>query len=151
MSFGRVPRSRGHGPGAGAACPCGSGAVFGDCCGPVLDGGAAPTAERLMRSRFTAFAVGDEAHLMSSWHPATRPDRLDLDDDVTWERLEIDFSDGESGGEGEGEGVRASVTFRAHWRDRGTGARGVLSETSRFRRVNGRWVYLDGVVDRRTV
>jgi len=99
-----------------------------------------------MRSRYTAFALGDAAYLRSSWHPATRPDRLDIDDDLRWRRLEITNVDG--GGEAD---TRGTVSFRAHWRLGTTGERGVLSETSRFRRVDGRWVYLDGVESGRTV
>ena len=44
-------------------CPCGSGSAFDDCCGPYLGGAPAPTAVALMRSRYTAFALGDEDHL----------------------------------------------------------------------------------------
>lgn len=94
-----------------------------------------------MRSRFTAFALGDAAHLLASWHPATRPDRLELDEDLRWERLDIDAAEGRE------DDVRATVAFRASWRERGTGARGVLVERSRFRRLDGRWLYVDGVVD----
>lgn len=84
-----------------------------------------------MRSRFTAFALGDRAHLEATWHPSTRPDGLVLDDVIRWTRLEI---------------VRAAgdrVAFRAHWRDPRTGERGVQSEDSRFVRHRGRWLYLD--------
>ncbi len=31
-----------------------------------------------MRSRFAAFAAGDVAHLLATWHPSTRPTHLDL-------------------------------------------------------------------------
>ena len=54
-------------------CPCGSGAAFAHCCSPALDGEPASTAEALMRSRFSAFVVGDEDHIFRSWHPRTRP------------------------------------------------------------------------------
>ncbi|MEO7980173.1 MAG: YchJ family metal-binding protein [Sporichthyaceae bacterium] len=70
-------------------CPCGSGGSFGSCCGPVLEGTAAPTAQALMRSRYTAYAVGDPAHLFRSWHPRTRPDDVVLDVDLRWEGLEV--------------------------------------------------------------
>src|SRR4051794_6177829 len=71
-------------------CPCLSGDTFESCCAPILSGeSAAPTAERLMRSRFTAFAMGDAAYLLKSWHPSTRPSELDLDPDVRWTRLDI--------------------------------------------------------------
>lgn len=94
-----------------------------------------------MRSRFTAFAVGDAAHLRASWHPATVPDALYLDDDVRWERLEIVAADG--GGDADRGGT---VEFRAHWRDVRTGERGVLSERSRFRKAGDSWLYFDGTI-----
>jgi SEC-C motif-containing protein len=89
-----------------------------------------------MRSRYAAFALGDDAYLLASWHPLTRPSDLALDADQRWERLDISGSTQE--------GDEGTVTFRAHWRH-GTG-RGVLAETSRFRRERGRWYYLDGDV-----
>ena len=42
------------------ACPCGSLLAYAVCCGPLLTGERhAETAEALMRSRYTAFAVAD--------------------------------------------------------------------------------------------
>ncbi|QOC25726.1 SEC-C domain-containing protein [Microbacterium hominis] len=146
MSFGAVSPSHGRRPAPGSRCVCGSGDAFAACCGPVLDGEAAPTAEALMRSRYSAFALGDGAHLLASWHPATRPDRLELDAQTDWRGLEILST--EQGRAGDTRGV---VSFRARWADRSSGDRGVLAETSRFRLVDGRWTYLDGVVDRRSV
>ncbi|MBU3063419.1 SEC-C domain-containing protein [Nocardia sp. NEAU-G5] len=121
-------------------CPCRSGEVFGQCCGPRLDGSRpAPTAETLMRSRYTAFAVGDAAYLLESWHPRTRPARVDLDPGQRWMMLEILRT--ESGGPFDDTGV---VEFRAHYRD--AGGRGSLHECSRFAKVDGAWRYLDGDV-----
>lgn len=93
-----------------------------------------------MRSRFTAFAIGDADHLLASWHPATRPRSLDLDDGLVWYRLDIESTSGGSPFDTEGE-----VEFTAH--HRGNGGRGELHERSRFERVEGRWFYLDGIVD----
>lgn len=90
-----------------------------------------------MRSRYTAFVVGDAAYLARTWHPSTRPDDIDLDDDTVWEGLVVD--------DAREEGDAATVTFRAAWR-RGS-ERGVLAEHSRFVRRGGRWVYVDGDVD----
>ena len=119
------------------ACPCGLGPPLDACCGPLLDGAPAPTPERLMRSRYTAFALGDTAHLLASWHPDTRPARLRLDPAQRWTGLEVTATDG-----GGLLGTTGTVDFRAHW---SAGRRtGVLSEHSRFVRFDGRWVYLDG-------
>ena len=61
-----------------------------ECCGPLLEGRiGAPTAERLMRSRYTAFTVLDAEYLLRTWHPDIRPSALDLEDRRRWTGLEI--------------------------------------------------------------
>jgi SEC-C motif-containing protein len=107
-----------------------------------VDGVAPPTAEALMRSRYTAFVHGDVEHLLRTWHPDTRPTALELDPSVRWTGLEV--LDRVGGGLFDAEGV---VEFRAHHRDGGRS--GVQHERSRFVRDAGRWVYVDGVVGRR--
>ncbi len=119
------------------ACPCGSGRAYAACCGPLHAGEPAPTAEALMRSRFSAFARGDAAYLLASWHPSTRPRELILEPDVVWRRLQI--VDTVAGGPDDAEGV---VEFRASYR--GPEGAGLLHERSRFVRAEGRWAYLDG-------
>ncbi len=90
-----------------------------------------------MRSRFSAFAVGDEAYLLRSWAPETRPAAVDFDPAMRWEALEI------LGGSGGGPFHTAgAVEFRAHYRAHGRA--GTLHEHSRFRRDDGAWVYADG-------
>lgn len=121
-------------------CPCCSGLTFDECCRPVIDGSRpAPTAEALMRSRFSAFAVGDRTHLLASWHPDTRPAELELDDDLRWYRLDIESVSAGTPFDSTGE-----VTFTAY--HRGPSGPGTLHERSRFERVSGRWYYLDGRV-----
>ncbi len=136
-----------------ARCPCLSGDTYGSCCGryhaglrPGPDGAApgphAPTAEALMRSRYSAFAVGDAEYLRATWHPSTRPADLDLDDDVEWRRLDVVRT--EAGGPFDTTGV---VEFVAHHRSRTDPAdRGRLHEVSRFVREDDRWSYVDGTV-----
>ena len=119
-------------------CPCGSGLDYSGCCEPLHLGAAADTAEALMRSRFSAFALGLDGYLLSSWHPSTRPESLALESRTTWRKLQI--VDAVAGRSGDETGV---VEFRASFRD-ADGNVGVLHERSRFERVDGRWVYLDG-------
>lgn len=90
-----------------------------------------------MRSRYSAFVLEDAAHLRRSWHPDTRPPRIEFDDDLVWRRLQI--VDTVAGGESDETGI---VEFRAVYRDRS--GFGSLHERSRFTRVDGAWVYLDG-------
>lgn len=92
-----------------------------------------------MRSRYSAYAVGDEDYLHRTWHPRTRPDRIDLDPDLRWEGLEVtELVDGE---EGDDTGV---VAFTARYRT--PDGPGELTERSRFERRGSRWVYVDGDV-----
>lgn len=121
-------------------CPCGSGEPRVSCCGRYLTGGGAtaPTAERLMRSRYTAFAVGDMDHLLASWHRSTRPIALRDDPATRWTGLEVLGTTGGSLFDAEG-----TVTFRAH--SRTGGVDDVMSETSRFVREDGRWLYVGPV------
>ena len=93
-----------------------------------------------MRSRYTAYVLGDGDHLFRTWHPRTRTDDADPDDRVRWEGLEV--LDVVDGGVGDAEGV---VEFRARWvsADGGPVRRGQLHERSRFTRRAGRWVYVE--------
>ncbi|MFT2705964.1 YchJ family protein [Clavibacter zhangzhiyongii] len=122
-----------------AWCPCTSGDPYGACCGPIHRRDVpAPTAERLMRSRFSAYARGDAAHLARTWDPSTRPEGIDLDPSVRWYRLTILRTS--LGGPADATGV---VEFEAAFRHEG--ARGSQREASRFARHAGSWVYLDAM------
>lgn len=127
-------------------CPCGGfpvpGTSYAACCGRFHSGAeAASTAEALMRSRYCAFAVGDEDYLLRTWHARTRPAGLRLEPRHAWVGLEVLAVTG--GGVDEQEGV---VVYRALSRGY-DGSEHVLLEESRFARRGGRWVYVDGVVD----
>ncbi|MGW4822870.1 YchJ family protein [Streptomyces sp. NPDC004227] len=115
-------------------CPCGLPDPYERCCGRYHGGAAAaPTAEALMRSRYSAFVRRDAGYLLRTWHPRTRPARLDLDPGMRWTGLEILGATDGSAFHGTG-----TVTFRASYRG------GSLLERSRFERVDGAWVYVDG-------
>ncbi|MFG3209482.1 YchJ family protein [Streptomyces tendae] len=116
------------------SCPCGRSEPYEKCCGRFHAGTAtAPTAEALMRSRYCAFVQRDAGYLLRTWHPRTRPARLDLDPGMRWTGLEIlDTADGSAFH------ATGTVMFRASYRG------GSLHERSRFERVDGAWVYVDG-------
>lgn len=121
-------------------CPCGRPAAFADCCGRYLSGQAAPDAEALMRSRYTAYTLGDEAYLLATWHPDTRPATLGLADETPprWLGLSVKrhlATDSE----------HAVVEFVARYKVAGRAFR--LHETSRFERLAGDWYYRDGVLE----
>ncbi|MCZ0992059.1 YchJ family metal-binding protein [Streptomyces noursei] len=124
-----------------APCPCGREASYGECCAPFHQGRAtAPTAERLMRSRYSAFAVGDTAYLLRSWHSTTRPAALELDPAQRWTGLEILAATGGTAFHTEG-----TVAFRAHYTAHGQ--TDSQEEHSRFVREDGQWVYVDALPD----
>jgi len=124
------------------SCPCGSGLGFKQCCGPLLEQEAiAQTAEQLMRARFSAYILNATDFLLGSWDESTRPDRSELNQDapVMWKRLRVIRT--EKGKETDETGL---VEFIAQGQasDRTIS----LHETSRFRRQDGEWFYIDGVI-----
>ncbi len=124
-------------------CPCQSGQDYDQCCGPIIAGRqAAPTAEALMRSRYSAFAKGEVDYLHLSLHPEQRADH---DPGATrhwaerseWLKLEIVSKEG--GGEQDNSG---RVEFIATYRQKGTTL--THHEVGQFSRLDGRWYYSDG-------
>ncbi|AZP12006.1 YchJ family protein [Undibacterium parvum] len=117
-------------------CPCDSGKNFELCCQPYLTAAAlAPNAEALMRSRYTAYSLGDEAYLRATWDERTLPsEQLVHDDPTQWLGLEIKrfIPDGGS----------ATVEFVARYKIGGRAHR--LHEVSRFVQHDGKWLYVDG-------
>jgi SEC-C motif domain protein len=127
---------------AGEACPCGRTdtrgrpLAFAKCCGRYLRGDAlSPDAESLMRSRYTAFVLGDERYLLATWHASTRPAEVRAEPGTKWLGLDVRAHREVDAG-------HAEVEFVARCRIAGRGAR--LHERSRFVREEGRWYYVDG-------
>lgn len=122
-------------------CWCDSGQAYQHCCGPYLSRQcAAPTAEALMRSRFTAFARRDADYLLASWHPNTRPRKLDFAEETTeWQKLVIINT-----WKGMPEDRKGKVEFKAFYRqDSGDY---LMHEISRFEKNGPHWFYRDGVI-----
>lgn len=119
-------------------CPCGSARNLQDCCQPLLLAERLPaSAEALMRSRYTAYVLNDAAYLLATWHPDTCPESLDLDQTspTQWLGLAVKrYSQIDAD--------HAEVEFVARYKIDGRGFR--MRETSRFVRLEGRWLYLDG-------
>jgi SEC-C motif-containing protein len=126
-------------PVSASSCPCGLPAAYDDCCGRLHAGqAAAPSAELLMRSRFSAFVVQDEGYLLRTWHPGTRPRRVEFDTGLRWLGLDIlDVT------EGSAFHTTGTVTFRARYSHRQSA--GELHEQSRFARHEGSWVYVEAL------
>ena len=126
-------------------CPCLSGKEYDACCGAIISGRhAAPTAETLMRSRYSAFVKSEINYLKDSLHPDSRADfdpvsTKDWADSSEWLGLKIINTSG--GGENDQEGIVEfitlfrieNVTYEHH-------------ELGEFKRLNDIWYYVDGKV-----
>jgi SEC-C motif-containing protein len=128
-------------------CPCGSGRPYDQCCAPFHRGAPAPTAEALMRSRYSAYALGEIDYLLATHDPSTAGD-VDREATARWAReskwLGLQILSAERGAEGDEEGV---VEFAARFRHGSEEATHL--ERSVFRRREGRWLYVEGSTPRR--
>lgn len=119
-------------------CPCGSGQNLVDCCAPVIAGESiAKTAEALMRSRYTAYVLGNAGYLAASWHPSTRPAQLDVSGQIEWLGLDVRACRA-----GLAADTKGTVEFIARYRQQD--GQGQVRENSRFVKEQGVWFYLDG-------
>lgn len=120
-------------------CTCGSGRPYEACCGRYHAGEPPADAETSMRARYSAYVRGLEAYLRASWHAATRPPTLDLDSTPRpqWIGLTVVSHTPL-------DATHATVEFVARYKLNGRAFR--LHETSRFERVDGNWLYVDGEI-----
>lgn len=126
---------------APASCPCGSTLSYAQCCMQYHTGAAIPpSAEALMRSRYTAYVLGHADYLQATWHPNNLPQPFALDDQerMQWLGLQVKRHEIQ-------DDKHATVEFVARYKINGRAHR--LHEVSRFVREAGRWYYLDGTID----
>lgn len=123
----------------GNPCPCDSGLALTQCCQPLLNNEhLAVSAVALMRSRYSAYTLGDEDYLRRTWHGTTRPAQLDLSNNQqNWQRLKIIATTAGQADDDSGE-----VEFVAIYKVNGRAER--LHERSRFGREEQQWRYIDG-------
>jgi SEC-C motif-containing protein len=117
-------------------CPCGTGRAFGACCEPLLkQARPAANAEELMRSRYTAHAVGNHRHLHRTYLETSRKPYVEETDapELTWNRLVVHAHEPGSTPD------QAFVDFTAYYTDHGSEY--PLAEKSEFRRIDGQWFY----------
>lgn len=122
-------------------CPCGSGQALEACCGPIIEGAPATSPEALMRSRYSAYALGRIEHLDRTHAPEIRGDfnRAEAERtarEIEWLGLDV-LRASESGDTGS---VEFSIRFRRDGQDM------TQHETATFRRIEGRWLYAKGEV-----
>jgi SEC-C motif-containing protein len=123
---------------SGTNCPCGSGLTLAACCGRFHAGLPAPDAISLMRSRYSAYALGLEPYILATWHKSTRPKKLNLHTKTSpkWINLKILAS--------QQHGDHATVEFIASYTINGRA--GKMHETSYFVLEKGQWLYVNGKI-----
>jgi len=124
-------------------CPCGTGREYSDCCEPIIRGKSpAPTAETLMRSRYSAYSKREIEYLSTSLHPKKRKAH-DPENSREWaessEWLQLEIVRTEDGGPDDSTGV---VEFKAHYRTQETDVE--HHEVAEFRREGDDWYFWDG-------
>lgn len=121
-------------------CPCQSGREYAQCCGLYIEGRESPqTAEALMRSRYTAYVMINDAYLLQSWHPSTRPNTVGLTQSRPDSWLGLKIVSTYQGSENDSTG---QVEFVARYKVQGKAGR--LHERSDFVKEDGHWFYLNG-------
>src|SRR4051794_10257595 len=130
---------------ASPTCPCnapGENKTYANCCEPLINGRErANSAEQLMRSRYTAYVLGNAAYIKASWHASTRPQDLELGPPdaphgVRWLGLIVHSHT-------QVDQTHAQVLFTARYREAGRAHR--MQENSRFVMENGCWFYVDAL------
>ncbi|MBW2527693.1 MAG: YchJ family protein [Deltaproteobacteria bacterium] len=125
------------------SCPCGNEQPLEECCGPIIQGERpAATAEQLMRSRYTAYTLGEVDYILGTHHPDTaeEADRKSTEqwsNQATWQGLEV--RETAQGGPDDEQGV---VEFVAHYEIKGREF--AHHERAEFQKVRGKWRYVDG-------
>jgi SEC-C motif domain protein len=129
-------------------CICCSNKSFDKCCGRFLSGEqSAKTPEQLMRSRYSAYALGSYGeYLLSTWFSATSAGLTAeslSEKSVEWVKLEV-LSKSQLGDKG-------TVEFNAHYREDESNNNQAMHEVSVFQRSSGRWFYVGGEVSNNNI
>jgi SEC-C motif domain protein len=125
-------------------CPCGSGKKYGDCCEPIIKNKTpAPTAEALMRARYSSYVKGEIDFIATSCITKEGGNDIDLDETKKWSKesewFGLTIHSSSKGGASDTEGV---VDFSADYAR--NGMRDEHREIATFKKVDGKWLYADG-------
>lgn len=126
-------------------CPCSSGRAYGDCCGAIISGArAAATAEEVMRARYSAYVVGEIEYIIESTYPDKRSECdeksiREWSENSEWHGFEVLSTEGGQVGDSEGK-----VEFTARFTEDRINK--TLHETGTFKKSDGVWYYVDGVM-----
>jgi SEC-C motif-containing protein len=127
-------------------CPCGSSLLFEDCCKSIIESKKqAPTAEALMRSRYSAYVLVNAQYLIDSTHISTRDNfsKTEIEawaKESFWQKLEVLDTY-----KGLGNDELGEVEFKAFYKN-AKGISNIHHEKSVFRKEEGSWFYLNGKV-----
>lgn len=125
-------------------CPCQSQLQYEQCCGKYhKSGGHAPTAEALMRSRYTAYVMGEAQYLFRTWHANTRPTLQTLQASGPQTLIGLKIISTKAGGENDQKGMVEFISSR--FSPSLMGEIEQHKEKSLFTRVKGNWVYIDAI------
>ncbi|UXP30890.1 YchJ family protein [Reichenbachiella agarivorans] len=127
-------------------CPCCSGKPFASCCETIINNQSAPTALALMRSRYTAYALGKADYLYQTTHSQTRSqyniqEIKKWSQENTWTQLEIITVE-----HGRVSDDRGIVEFKAHFTDERQQVQ-IHHEKSIFLKEDQQWFYLEGKIN----
>ena len=127
-------------------CYCCSGETFEDCCQPFIEGiEKPPTAENLMRSRYSAYVIVNVEYLLQTTHPSTRKfhDASAIQEwarSCNWQKLEIISTT-----QGNRQDKNAVVEFKAYYLDSDLKTQ-IHHEVSNFVKELGKWFFVDGKI-----
>ena len=125
-------------------CPCDSIVSYKLCCGRYHKGNIkAPTAEALMRSRYTAYAMGKAQYLYKTWHEKTRPSLSSLRESDPQKLIALKIISTQAGGEHD---LKGMVEFIAS--SESTDPEQPIyqhREKSLFIKVKEQWLYIDRI------
>lgn len=125
-------------------CPCQSTLPYNQCCGKYHKSGShAPTAVALMRSRYTAYAMGNAQYLFRTWHASTRPTLQSLKASGPQTLIGLKIISTKAGGVDDAKGMVEFISSR--YSPSLMGEIEQHKEKSLFARVKGNWVYIDAV------
>jgi SEC-C motif-containing protein len=127
-------------------CPCGSNLSLENCCLTIIEATkVAPTAQALMRSRYSAYTLLNAQYLIDSTHYSTRSNfsKSEIEawaKESSWQKLEIIST--HKGLENDEAG---EVEFKAFYKD-SKGTPNIHHEKSVFKKEEGRWYFVNGKV-----
>ncbi|PKL15014.1 MAG: hypothetical protein CVV50_01475 [Spirochaetae bacterium HGW-Spirochaetae-6] len=132
-------------------CPCGSNLEYAACCGPYIEGRQkAQTAEKLLRSRYTAHVLVKTPYIMATVHPDKRSEHdeksiREWSQAANWDKLEILETR-----QGESDDSVGFIEFKVFYQDE-KGQDIEHHELSEFRKLGEEWFFFKGSYPGKTI